>query len=274
MKVFFLCSMILLFTNTVFAKKENLRIEHFDIPSSSEEAPHLYFSDGKVGVLKDPSFLRNDFQVGIWVNVDMDAKHIIRSIELTSDRRNYFEDEIPFQVSSKEYTPTVLPSAASVDKIFRKMKRGWQKESQCFNRAHIWNYEEFKRSGLLSKKVFIFFTSRYIRKYKFKWWFHAIPTVLVRDKGKVVERALDPRYVKKPLPIKTWSDVFVKSKRACPVITKYSTYRDNQMTEDCYLHYASMYYYVPSDLARYEEDGTERNSFIQPEIEWAYYEAF
>ncbi len=74
--------------------------------------------------------------------------------------------------------------------------------------------------------------------------------------------------------MKTWTDVFIKSKRSCKVVSKYSAYFDNQRSQDCYMIPVSMYYVVPSDIARLEETGEERTAYEDVEIEHALWEAF
>lgn len=74
--------------------------------------------------------------------------------------------------------------------------------------------------------------------------------------------------------MKTWSNIFIKSKRTCPVITKYSEYYNNEEKEDCYLHYSSMYFWKPRDLEELEMSGTEKESFIDYEIRKAYKQGF
>lgn len=271
MKTFFVLLLALLTTN-LKAEIENLKIEYLDYGNTLNEHLHVYFSDGKVGVLKNEP--NSNLQEGNWVAVDLDKNHTIISINPIKEPILGNEYVGSINSENNDYIATILPNLASAVSIFARMNRRWQNESQCYNRAHIWNYEEYKRTSLFSKKVFIFFTRRYIRNYNFYWWFHAIPTVLVRHEGNIVERALDPRYTRGPLPMKSWSDVFVRSKRECPIITKYSTYRNNQESEDCYLHFSSMYYWQPRDLERYENTGYENKSFIQSEVNWAYREAF
>lgn len=277
----FLSFLILLFSTFVSAEATKLRIERIDQGRSPDEQDLIYFSDGKVGVmpfqsLKDNSIEVN-FEVGSVVEVELDKNHNIISLRIIEDHE--YRDDVAHEFSEEmevlsNYQPTILPSMDTVNTIFRRMNRRWQRKSQCYNRAHVWNYEEFQKTGLKSKKVFIFYTRKYIREYNFYWWFHAIPTVLVNHEGSVVERALDPMFAKRPLPMKTWSDIFIRSKRECPVITKYSTYENNQESEHCYLHYSSMYYWQPRDLDKFERTGLEKNSFIRSEVNHAYWEAF
>lgn len=191
-----------------------------------------------------------------------------REIEVAtpSDGFHTFESEDP-------YTPSVV-TLKTAGSIFTKMRRGWTAKGQCFNRAHIWTYEEFKRTGTKLNKVFMFFTSRYIRKYKYKWWFHVTPMVYVGGLKQTNWKMLDRRYTKGPIRSKTWSDIFIKTKKACKVVNVYSHYRENQSTQDCYFFPVSMYYVVPSDLARLENTGEERTEYDPIDVEHALWDGF
>lgn len=269
MKILFL----LVWSFSFSSYAEVLRIESIDKGMNSTEADHVYLSDGRVGIVPEDKSSEYDdlLKEGLYVDISLDENHKI--IQISQAQKPLLKRQRTKE-SFEEYTPTVLQNLSEVNSVFKRMNRGWQSESQCYNRAHVWNYEEFQKTGLKSKKVFIFFTRRYIRDYNFYWWFHAIPTVLASNQGDVVERYLDPRYARSPLTRKNWTDIFVRSRRDCPVISKYSDYRDNQESEHCYLHFSSMYYWQPRDLEKFERTGYEKKSFIQSEVNHAYKEAF
>lgn len=258
------------FLLSLSASADILRVESIDYGLNSSEPDLIFFSDGRIGSVPE-SKMNSLPKIGSFVDVTLGKNHQIKKMFKVAKTENISSD---ISQNKNDYVPTVLPDLQSVNKIFKRMNRGWQRDSQCYNRAHVWNYEEFKRSGLLSKKVFIFYTRRYIRDYNFMWWFHAIPTVLAYNQGSVVERYLDPMFARSPLTRKQWTDIFIKSRRDCPVITRYSEYRDNQETEHCYLHFSSMYYWQPRDLDKFERTGFEKKDFISSEINYAYWEAF
>lgn len=277
---FILVMMAALATGFSQAETSKLGIERIDRGLNSIEPDLIYFSDGRVGVVpQSPEKINwslDELIEGSTVEVELLEDHTIKSLKpINTEEATGFTSDSPTEKQlTSHYEPTIVADMSTVSTIFKRMNRGWQKESQCYNRAHVWNYEEFQRSGLRSKKVFIFYTRRYIRDYNFKWWFHAIPTVLVNVEGNVQEKYLDPTFARRPLNRKDWTDIFIRSRRDCPVITKYSTYANNQESEHCYLHFSSMYYWQPRDLDRYERTGFEKTSFIRSEINHAYWEAF
>jgi hypothetical protein len=172
------------------------------------------------------------------------------------------------------YQPTLVSSLAAATNIFRRMRQDYQNNSQCYNRAHVWAYEEFLHSRLKSKKLFIFFTNRYIRNYRFKWWFHVAPLALVKTERSSAELVLDRRYTHGPQSISNWRQIFVPTRRGCPMVHKYSHYRNNQEREDCFLIPVSMFFWQPRDIERRDHSGAEKRQFFRSEIDWSYREAF
>jgi hypothetical protein len=172
------------------------------------------------------------------------------------------------------YTPTVIGSDAFLFQLFQEARRTTRQETQCFNRAHIWSYEWRINHHVYSSKVWLFFTRKFIRKYKFEWWFHVAPLVSAEEGGKIHEKALDIKYAKTPLRLKEWTDLFIKDNADCPIITKYSDYADYPETGSCFVMKSSMYYYQPADLEDLELTGIQKMKWIRGEVQEAYREAF
>lgn len=210
------------------------------------------------------SMVRNEL-----IDVDLGAEHSVLGVK--TNGLAPVEDEPAVDYSSmRSYDPTRI-SSTEAGRVFRRMRRDYQNESQCYNRAHIWAYEENNYSGLNSMKLFLFFTSRYIRNYRYHWWFHVTPMAVLTDG---TWRTLDRRYSSGPLTLKTWTNKFIYSRRDCPIVYKYSSYRNHQQSEDCYLIPTSMYYWQPRDIDRKERTGYEKQVFFSSEIKHAYWEAF
>lgn len=172
------------------------------------------------------------------------------------------------------YVPTTIASMDVAQKYFRKARRTSKEETQCFNRAMVWSYEWWKDHSLKSNKLLIFFTRNYIRRYNFEWWFHIAPYVHVMEEGKVVERVMDVKYSRGPIPFRRWTDIFMRNDVECPVITKYSDYADYPYTGECYIYRTNMYTYQPADLQMNEAWGYTKDKFIMEEVKGAYQEAF
>ncbi len=194
-------------------------------------------------------------------------------IDITKEKRNKIQNEIIKKMVPFQYTPTTV-SSLSQAKRYHGEARYNPKDSQCFNRAMIWSYEWWRDHELKSNKIFIFFTRNYIRKFNFEWWFHVAPYVHVLKERKIVERVMDIKYANSPLPIPSWTNIFMKNNAKCPVITKYSDYADFPFEGFCYIQRTHMFTYQPSDLQMYEAWGYTKKNFNFNEIKNAYKEAF
>lgn len=263
MKSLFLTVVLSLSTCSIFADTIKSQIHDIEPDMILLENGRVVFLDqGSSGLIQKTLIKKED-----WVEIRTDDRNSLESIK--SIRAPLSPTDEPLEKTA-QYTPTNLSTSAEASSIFSKMRRNYQNESQCYNRAHIWAYEEYNRSGLQSMKLFMFFTRKYIRNYRYHWWFHVTPMTYVAG----VPTTLDRRYTRAPLDIKTWTDVFIYSRRACPTVYKYTDYSQNQTVEDCFLIPVSMYYWQPRDILKYEQTGLEKTSFIRSEVNWAYDEAF
>lgn len=250
------------------------RIHSIDIAPKKGQSHLIMLENGSVVFLKyneqrELKAFQESLKNDELLQVEVDAKNNFISAETVGD--NAPENEEPRNEPSFTYDPTVVSSGTATTRIFRRMRRDYQNDSQCYNRAHVWAWEEFQNSGLKSMKHFLFFTRRYIRNYNYKWWFHVSPSVVVKGLG---IRILDRRYTGGYRTVSSWTRNFVYSRRACPVVNKYYDYRNNQEKEDCYLIPVSMYFWQPRDIERRDRTGFEKTSFIQSEVDYAYWEAF
>lgn len=276
MKTSIFIFIIFIFINSAFSKVIKSQIDSVDKGTRGE--PHLVlFDDGSVGFLdyKDKSLIKHIEQLAendILIEATLDDHFNLVGIKISEDQSHHEWNSI-IRPLDNPYRPTVVTRTQATS-IFTKMRRDFQRVSQCYNRAHVWTYDEYARSRTLSSKVFLFFTSSYIRKYRYHWWFHVTPMLHVGGSTSAYWRMLDRRYTRGPLTSKIWTDIFIKSKRACPYISKYSSYRNNQRSQDCYLYPVSMYYLVPSDLERLEKTGEARTSYDEVDVDFARWEAF
>lgn len=231
----------------------------------------ISFSTAFAGIVEIvPGKKAGEDHMVMWANgrvtfVHPSKAHTLPKIMKTS---HFTPDETPMM----SYEPTVLESEEAAQKLLRTMRKPnlIQWNIQCYNIAQVRAYEAWKYHGVKSSKMFLFFTKSYIRKYRFKWWFHVTPMVHVNLDGKMEERILDREWSKSPIPVKTWTDKFIKSKKSCPVITKYSSYDQNQETNDCYVYPVPMYYWQPLHLIELEESRQEMGAFNMSEVNTAY----
>ena len=84
---------------------------------------------------------------------------------------------------------------------------------------------------------------------------------------------MDIKYSSGPLPLKNWTDLFMKGDPECPIVDRYSDYADHPYEGDCYLQRTHMYTYQPADLQMYEAWGYQKTDFSLKEVQQAYREA-
>lgn len=274
---FSLSLMLIMFCVSVHAERIQSRIHTIDT-SSKKNVPHLIkLENGRVVFVEaNDTDLLNTFKASKkhddLLEIELDENNNFLSAE--SVKLEKTESDSEESTVRASFNPTVVEGYTKALAIFRKMRRDYQNNSQCYNRAHIWQYEESKSSGIASQKAFLFFTNRYIRNYRYKWWFHVSPMLLVRESGKVYERIIDRRYTSGPRYVKSWTNIFVATHRTCPVAVRYSDYSRNQESQDCYLMKVSQYFWQPRDIVYRDNGGRVKTDWIQSEVDYAYWEAF
>jgi hypothetical protein len=267
---------MLLATHTAFAEKFTTTIHSIALGKKGE--PHLVrFDNGRASFLSQSnaellnSLIQTDKNHNL-LEVKVDRRNNIYAA-LTIQNNDIYVDDVSSKAwTSEPYKPSILNHTNTAIGIFNKMRKDYTKDGECYNRAHIWSYEEYKRSGLHSMKIFMFFTEKYIRNYKFHWWFHVTPMSYVASLSS--PRTLDRRYTSGPRQTKIWSDVFIKSKRTCKKVNTFDEYYENQMGQDCYHIYTSMYYVIPRDIEKRDITGLEKSEFLDKEIKRAYRNGF
>lgn len=167
------------------------------------------------------------------------------------------------------YEPTVV-SMEEANKMFNRLNPNYKRKSECSDRAHVWSFEEFQNHQIKTEKVFAFFTASYINKNRMKWWFHVAPLVSVKSGDDIQKMVLDYTFMRRPVPIKEWTDFMVASKRECKLAKKYSEYDVNPQTEDCYMMIDSMYYKLPLELQNQELQGAYKSSWAHGEVDFSY----
>lgn len=268
MKKSFLFLSVLIFNS--FAMAENFTSSIHSISYGTENEPALLkLNNGRVVFVKDDekSLLQAKGLAGLKVKVDVDDENNLKGIySLPDESLPSAEANLP----PVKAEATVLANSAEASRIFKGMNRSYLSKSECTDRAQVWAYEEQKKNNLVSRKAFLFFTNTYIRSYNFYWWFHVSPYTLVSSAGSIQERILDRRFTSGPRAVKTWTDVFVKSRKSCPVTT-YRFYRsNNDGPEHCFLVKADMYYRLPLHVRNLEDSGSVKTQFSESEVNFSY----
>lgn len=201
-------------------------------------------------------------------SVDSDNNLISFSPVSLKNHKMFMGEKMPFK--NLNYRPSSISDDHLLQELFNSSKKNYLKDSQCFHRAHVWTYEWRKNLNLFSQKSWLFFTPRFIRENNFKWWFHVAPMVLVKKDEKLKRRVLDIKYAKAPLPIKEWTEIFVKNDSNCTEINQYSEYVLFPESNDCYIMTSSMYEYIPLDLERSELEKMTKTKWHKAEVNESY----
>lgn len=277
MKYLISAMIVQLFTLSVYSATITSRIHSID-KGKKGQPDLILLENGHTAFLEQstksftPS-IENSLESGDTVEIEIDEKRNVLSIQTVAPKKTI----VPKKVSDIEkrisYDPTIV-TLTQAKSAFTNMRRDYQNDSQCYNRAHVWSYEEYQRSRMKSGKLFLFFTSRYIRNFRYKWWFHVTPFAFVGGTAQSNWRTLDRRFTGGPLKTKTWTDIFMHNNAVCPVVYRYSHYQNRQEREDCYLIPVTMYYWQPRDIENEEITRYVKKQFFESEVDYAYWEAF
>jgi hypothetical protein len=264
--IFFLC---LLIPAISFA-------EIFEVHSvaQKENQPSFWIvklTDGRVGFFdqNDDLSIAPMSLAGTIIDADLSEDHILTSIHIVGHIKEDAAPSLEKMLPAVPYSPTIYPTYGYATDILSSLRRQWKADAQCYDKAHIWTYEE-AYYGRNLQKAFLFFSDSYISRYNYQWWFHTSPFALVMLNGEVVERVMDASFTKYPLKFKLWTDIFMKNKAECKIIEKYSDYSGHPGEDDCYMMKVSMYFWQPKDLDAYEKTGVEKKYFIDWEVKHAY----
>lgn len=269
---------ITLLMNPLWADTQvSTQIHDIDMGSVNEE-PLIFLTTGQVVTLKkwDKSrldSLKEGMKKKSWFKITLNEdKQIIQleNIEAPFSRPPLLKRHS----NAPKFTPSILKNLDQARSFFNEARSNARQVSECYNRAHVWTYEWRINHQLYSSKVWLFFTRRFIRKYKFDWWFHVAPMVHVIVNGEVKERILDIKYAKGPTKLKTWTDIFLRDRADCPVVKKYSDQANHPESGSCFVMKSSMYFYQPVDLEQLELTGVERYLWTEAEVRNAYLDAF
>jgi hypothetical protein len=236
----------------------------------SVEGKIIKFENGRVAFLdkQQPELDARDY-----VEAKIDDRSSLVSIKkLTPPQEKMsFTTEIN---SRPDFEPTVLPNMEEAMNIFNRSNPDYKRISECSDRAHVWSYEEFKKTGTKSMKAFVFFSADYITAFRFKWWFHVAPMYKVNNNGTIQDLVMDFRYTDRPMAVKEWTDNFVYTKRDCKITKKFSDYEAVPQSESCWLIFETMHYKLPFEIYDQELKGKYKAEIPDAEIKDSYRFAF
>lgn len=279
----------LLFSLNSLAAEITTRVHDVVAPQNDGEEFLIFAENGLVyEVLLDNEELKLVYEAkekGLNVNLILDENALFKTalneretvigLELLSKAstvgpKSLKDKRVPTPMDN--YRATTLPNFARAQTIFNSMRTDSRWRSQCYNRAHVWTYEASNEFGVNLRKVWIFFTKKYIRNYRYKWWFHVTPAVWVD--GVSEDIILDREFTRKPTEFTDWKNIFMHNNAKCPQVKYYSHYSENQWSEDCYIIKSSKYYWQPFNIENLEKDGTEKTHWVDWEINKAYRNGF
>lgn len=272
----FISLVFLFFSIPSFANPVISRIEDIDYPQQRADDVLIFLSTGQVtkvseNLLATLEHIHRAKRNNSWLRITVNENREIIKVEDAQEPEASAQKQVTYLTS--DYVPSVLKSPDWALKYFREARRK-NKESQCFNRAHVWSYEWMMKHKFYSSKIFLFFTRKFVREHNFHWWFHVAPYVHVAVGNKIKERVMDMKYTHGPSTMMEWVKKFIKEDYNCLTVKTYSDYANFPENGNCYLMRASMYYYWPLDLENEELHGTVKTGWIPEEINTAYLEAF
>ena len=275
----FICILLFFLSFTVNAETVITKVEDIDYPEQIHGEVLVFLSSGQVAKISNHLIalherLHNAKTSRTWLEITLNENREITKIEETDPPIPPATMNKAMSELEERYIPSVLKSHEWANKYFKESRKN-NKESQCFNRAHVWSYEWYKKHKFFSSKMFIFFTRKFIREHNFHWWFHVAPYVHVAIGNEIKERVMDIKYTKSPVTVGNWIKHFIKLDRpGCLTVQNYSDYANYPENGNCNLMRANMYYYWPLDLENEELHGTYKTTWPEEEIKTAYLEAF
>jgi hypothetical protein len=207
-------------------------------------------------------------KVGALIEADLNDDNQVNSFSALPSQSLPLIENVPLKENSEK--ATVLSSYEAASAVFNGMNQSWKNKTECTDRAHVWSYEEWRRRGLISRKIFLFFTEAYIRRYNFNWWFHVSPYTLAKSENSVVEYVIDRRYSSMPITMTTWKNIFVKSGMSC-LVTTYRHYQANKYSsQHCFAVKSNMYNRLPYHIRMEEDTGRVQSRFSMDEVNFSY----
>lgn len=192
---------------------------------------------------------------------EVNGEAIINSVTLDDARG----EDVDFFTRNerRDLTPTDVGAVDQVQRLFGLQNDGDKSRSQCFKRAHMWAFDMWTREGIISQKIYIFYSKRYIQLEEFDWWFHVAPVVVSNG----IEYVLDKTFLDKPVTIPEWKQKFMKASVTCDTIEHYDQYETRPWNRLCFLMKTPMWYFRPADIRARDHQGIEKNNWVLMELQ-------
>jgi hypothetical protein len=242
------------------------------------ENPILFLHNGRVLEIKsqEKRFLKDLIRAQknkSILSINLSSQNTLLDFKISENNLSDL-NENHLHLDDRTYSPTILHDIDQARNYFTQGRRDFNQDSQCYNRAHVWAYDWRSKNNLYTSKVWLFFTQKFIRKYKFEWWFHVAPMAHVVINNEVKQRVMDIKYSNGPLPLNDWTRIFLRNNADCPVVDKYSDYANYSESGSCFVMKSSMYQYQPIDLENEELTGISKKRWIETEVKESYLNAF
>lgn len=194
-----------------------------------------------------------------------EAKLNASKSKINTDIENKF-----LSFGEEDYAPTLV-SDKEIQAIWSRMNPYMKRRSECSDRAHVWAFDEFQKSGTKSQKAFLMLTDTYIKRTRYKWWFHVAPMYTTTSGKKMV---MDYQFLNQPVTFEQWKNLLVFSKRECVTDFRFLDYNAGaDQTQDCYTKHEPMYFYIPGDIGN-REMGRGKTGWSTGEVNGARSRAF
>lgn len=281
---------------TAFAEERTFGVVEMNAPKVENGAFSVYATDGRIYEIEQNAtdlveLVQTAMEEETEVTIELDSSSVVEdlvekrnqitNIVLTSSMTAEKADSLESRFQTKSVVAGSLMNARitnvssyyDAERIFAGMRTRLKRKSQCYNRAHVWAWDLYSKryngSRIQVGKTWIFFTSKYINQYDYKWWFHIAPNITVNGQEYIMDRT----FSKKPETRQEWTNHYMKRNDVCPQAMKYSDYRKNQYSANCFIMKSSVHYWQPHHLKNHEKKGKVQTKWNRGALKKAYRDA-
>lgn len=261
------------------------RILHIDEPEIMGESYEILIAKNRSIFKVNPSdselikMLYQAEELNSIVEIETNEEDLIslKVVETSDELLDFYPKNELHPMSN--YEPSNVTSYEEAHRMFKYLKDRTKWFTECFNRALVWSKQMYDRDQVKSMKILIYYTKKFRREIKGKWWFHIAPMIDVNGQFYVMDR----EFTNKPVTDTEWEKIFTKKMEKkgifgykCKVIKNISEYYDeyNQNNEYCNIQVTSMYYWEPNDMSNLEKTGIEQTIFENWKLKSAAREVF